>query len=234
MMQASTTRGPRLLPARIVDSRESDSIRVDGVELKGKKGKRTRKLIQFCKTFSFSGIILVLVLVAGVVRTSQNLLDVTISRAYGKQSAVHSNSEAPLCHKSPYKDSLLPEASLETINEQAEKWLANSSAIETDLMARSNSTHNHVRFEAFQEMSPCNYECVGGACKSDQSKIVCGLQQLQAPCIVYSIGRLVLSCTTPVVCSCRAWWFYQKRQSHLGVGSLLVVQYRTRFSKNAR
>jgi len=51
--------------------------------------------------------------------------------------------------------------------------------------------HTHTRFKAFEEMATCQQTCVGGACSNDQSKIVCGLDNLKQQnekCVIYSIG----------------------------------------------
>ena len=48
--------------------------------------------------------------------------------------------------------------------------------------------HNHNRFRPFHTAVDCNPTCVGGECGSDTSKIVCGLNTLRSPCVVYSIG----------------------------------------------
>jgi len=37
-------------------------------------------------------------------------------------------------------------------------------------------------------MTDCQKSCIGGPCLSDESKIVCGLDQLQKNCLVNSIG----------------------------------------------
>ena len=51
--------------------------------------------------------------------------------------------------------------------------------------------HTHKRFDAFDVMGTgCEQNCIGGRCKSDTSKIACGVtqQNMVAPCVVYSIG----------------------------------------------
>jgi len=58
---------------------------------------------------------------------------------------------------------------------------------------------NHGRFRAFQELAQCHdVQCIGGPCRHDRSKIVCGFEALAAAttfpsetsssCIVYSLG----------------------------------------------
>lgn len=50
--------------------------------------------------------------------------------------------------------------------------------------------HTHKRFDAFQAMGSCEMTCIGGECRQDTSKQVCGVDEgtMQAPCVVYSIG----------------------------------------------
>jgi hypothetical protein len=92
-----------------------------------------------------------------------------------------------LCMENPYIPSL--NSSLAEVAKRMDKWLDEETSIEKMLRADPDSTeHTHKRFEAFQAMAQCNKTCVGGQCGSDASKQVCGLDSLQAPCIVYSIG----------------------------------------------
>jgi len=95
-----------------------------------------------------------------------------------------------LCWENPFAKNV--NASLEEVGSAIDKWIANSTAIETSL-ARivDNSKHPHTRFQAFEVMGGgCTQtDCIGGACKRDVSKIMCGsAQELKAPCVVYSIG----------------------------------------------
>jgi hypothetical protein len=48
----------------------------------------------------------------------------------------------------------------------------------------------HARFFPFEPIATCRQEeAVGGAAKSDKSKLMCGLENLQTPgCVIYSIG----------------------------------------------
>ena len=56
------------------------------------------------------------------------------------------------------------------------------------MLSKVGNSHDHRRFDAFPEVASCNRTCVGGECSADESKIVCGLSLLKAPCVVYSIG----------------------------------------------
>lgn len=92
-----------------------------------------------------------------------------------------------LCTQNQYANALnLP------LNDTAglmDQWLANKTLHEKTLMAnRQNMEHNHGRFDAFQVMGECNVDCIGGECRRDTSKIVCGGTAVRDPCVVYSIG----------------------------------------------
>jgi len=92
-----------------------------------------------------------------------------------------------ICKENPYKASL--SKSLEDIAIKADNWTKNENEILKDIQFRSNGEHNHIRFEAFEELATCNYDCVGGKCSADRSKIICGLSKLNdEKCVVYSIG----------------------------------------------
>jgi hypothetical protein len=89
-----------------------------------------------------------------------------------------------------------------------DKWLGNLTAIGSDSTSIRYRKHDHQRFFPFAEMAKCKSPtCVGGACRKDDSKIVCGMEELQKqqtestkkdkdtnntttppPCVVYSIG----------------------------------------------
>ena len=69
----------------------------------------------------------------------------------------------------------------------SKEWLA--SLPEHHAVARSENTLiKHTRFQAFQPFGTCNQTCVGGPCRNDASKIVCGIEFLKKGCIVYSMG----------------------------------------------
>jgi len=92
-----------------------------------------------------------------------------------------------ICKENPYRTSLSPGHSFESTKHKAQTWLSNQTAIYHDIQARSDGRHNHIRFDAFEVMAPCNYTCTG-SCRHDTSKIVCGIETLQPGCMIYSIG----------------------------------------------
>uniref|UniRef100_A0A6U3RC29 Methyltransferase domain-containing protein n=1 Tax=Ditylum brightwellii TaxID=49249 RepID=A0A6U3RC29_9STRA len=92
-----------------------------------------------------------------------------------------------LCTQNQYANVLkLP------LNEYArlmDQWLANKTLHEKKLMENPDSlAHSHTRFQAFEVMGDCTFDCIGGECHSDISKVVCGGTAIKAPCVVYSIG----------------------------------------------
>jgi len=96
-----------------------------------------------------------------------------------------------LCVENPYQRSFSD--SLDVIAQRADAWMDTLADIR--LKARNHSVYgefNHARFFPFDDtMTACARDCVGGACDSDLSKIVCGLTELQkehGECIIYSIG----------------------------------------------
>ena len=95
-----------------------------------------------------------------------------------------------LCNKNPYVFAL--KNSLSDIALLAEDWLANMDAHMLEAKKPEMLLHTHDRFFPFQPMSGCTQTCVGGPCGSDQSKIICGEEQLKKvrnrDCVVYSIG----------------------------------------------
>ena len=89
------------------------------------------------------------------------------------------------CKNNPYRDSL--NTTFADMADMSQNWLNGIS--DHFVSARRNETWNeHNRFQVFQPFGSCQESCVGGACRDDVSKIVCGLQFLQEGCIVYSIG----------------------------------------------
>jgi len=105
-------------------------------------------------------------------------------------AAVEEDTTRRLCIENPYQSSF-PD-SLDVIAQRADAWMATL----PDKLSQAHSDgayaeHNHARFFPFDDtMTVCTRDCVGGACGSDESKIVCGLAELQkeANCIIYSIG----------------------------------------------
>jgi len=108
------------------------------------------------------------------------------------ESATRTNTQkqeqvVDFCHHNPYQTSLQPAHTFESAESQAKVWMANKTAIRDDLYFKYNGQHTHGKFDVFQVMAPCNYQCTG-PCKADTSKIVCGSETLQPGCVVYSIG----------------------------------------------
>jgi hypothetical protein len=73
------------------------------------------------------------------------------------------------------------------IRDRIFKWLAKRQDIERELVAEGLG-YTHARFGAFRSITTCKRTCVGGECGADESKMVCGLDLLKAPCVVYSVG----------------------------------------------
>lgn len=108
----------------------------------------------------------------------------------------HPTLTPQFCEANPYLKSLLPGTSYDSIDQKAQTWLETNHR--RDLLQKmikaSYGRNVHKKFDAFDEMAACNYTCIGGECKSDQSKIMCGtdtlleLQEPESTCIIYSIG----------------------------------------------
>ena len=73
---------------------------------------------------------------------------------------------------------------------QADTWLENIDSHLQIATQEEMKTHSHARFFPFDTMAECDTTCVGGACRSDVSKIVCGIEKLQTEekCVIYSVG----------------------------------------------
>lgn len=111
-----------------------------------------------------------------------------------------------LCDQNPYAKTL--SAPLSEYEKQMDTWLLDKTAIERNLTSSTfGFDHDHKRFDAFRVMGEgCEQTCLGGECRSDESKISCGIQKglamtkestsistsmvssSSSPCIVYSIG----------------------------------------------
>jgi len=93
-----------------------------------------------------------------------------------------------LCSRNPYITSL--NTSLSSIAAQAQNWLNNMDRHLLEANKPEMFYHTHDRFFPFQTMSSCKLSCIGGACGKDQSKVMCGAEQLQGSkrCVIYSIG----------------------------------------------
>jgi hypothetical protein len=116
-----------------------------------------------------------------------NIASVEVLAAATSRVAVDSSR---VCSQNPYAEALTDP--LDVIAKRADAWLDNMAATIEQASAPSLSEHTHARFFPFDaNMAGCkSMACVGGRCKADQSKFVCGLDELQKEktCVVYSIG----------------------------------------------
>jgi len=92
-----------------------------------------------------------------------------------------------ICHQNPYAKSLLPGHSFESAEEKANNWLGRFEEVKERLYNETHGIVSHAKFNGFEVMAPCHHTCTG-ACGDDESKYVCGSDDLSAGCIVYSIG----------------------------------------------
>ena len=90
-----------------------------------------------------------------------------------------------ICRQNPYMDFVQP--SFEEIATKMDSWLDREQEIEKHLVGIGEK-HNHDRLQVFEEMGTCDKTCVGGKCSEDESKILCGMDVIKEPCVVYSIG----------------------------------------------
>jgi len=127
------------------------------------------------------------------VASSSSLLNSENQKAPGMDTTTAVKDHLPrrLCTENPYQNALSD--SLEVIARRADAWLEHLP--QYLVQARNDDLyrlHDHARFFPFDDnMTNClTKDCVGGACSSDLSKVVCGLAELQKQpsCVVYSIG----------------------------------------------
>jgi hypothetical protein len=93
-----------------------------------------------------------------------------------------------VCRENPYAASF--HSSLVSIRSQADTWLENMDSHLQNAAKEEMKEHSWARFFPFDAMAECNTTCVGAKCRTDLSKIVCGIEQLQTEekCVVYSVG----------------------------------------------
>ena len=91
-----------------------------------------------------------------------------------------------ICQQNYFINSVQP--SFSEISTKMDEWLNREVEIERSLVHETRNDYTPRRFAAFQEMATCNKTCVGGECGKDESKNICGLANLQEPCVIYSIG----------------------------------------------
>jgi hypothetical protein len=92
------------------------------------------------------------------------------------------------CRENPYAASF--HSSLDSIRSKADTWLANMDHHLHNASQDEMKGHSWARFFPFDTMAECDSTCVGGACRQDTSKIICGIDKLQTEekCVVYSVG----------------------------------------------
>lgn len=128
--------------------------------------------------------VLLLLLAIVVIVTNQSFREQTATTT----ATLTTTTTAPHtleCHRNPYRSSL--NTSLSDMAVLSQKWLADLSHHYETASTKAALT-NHMRFQAFEPFGTCETSCVGGACRDDASKIVCGLPSLTKGCVVYSIG----------------------------------------------
>jgi hypothetical protein len=95
-----------------------------------------------------------------------------------------------VCSQNPHAEALTDP--LDVIAKRADAWLDDMAATIEQASAPSLSQRTHARFFPFDDnVASCeSMVCVGGPCKGDQSKFVCGLNELrkEKTCVVCSIG----------------------------------------------
>jgi hypothetical protein len=92
------------------------------------------------------------------------------------------------CRENPYAASF--HSSLGNIKSKADTWLENMDHHLHNASQDLMKEHSWARFFPFDTMADCDSTCVGGECREDKSKIICGLDKLQTEekCVVYSVG----------------------------------------------
>ncbi|KAL7579073.1 hypothetical protein ACA910_019110 [Epithemia clementina (nom. ined.)] len=118
-------------------------------------------------------------------------------------TAIATKVASRICRQNPYLGTVADP--VEKISQKMDEWLLQG-RLEQGAMASDPifNNHDHERFFPFTPTSECiEKQCIGGPCSSDDSKILCGLEQLNKnknstttttttkaneKCIVYSIG----------------------------------------------
>jgi len=101
---------------------------------------------------------------------------------------VNFNSDvvASICTRNPFLVSV-NESELEMIGRYNN--LVKATAWDREQITLDPQTnYDHNRFRVFHKAVNCNFTCVGGDCGYDTSKVLCGIETLRAPCVVYSVG----------------------------------------------
>jgi hypothetical protein len=105
---------------------------------------------------------------------------------------VVNDSPYRICSQNPYRGAI--NEPFDVVASRVDAWLSNISAA----MERANDSwmfdinSKHLRFFPFEEMASCkktSVSCIGGQCRDDESKIICGVDELKEDgCVIYSIG----------------------------------------------
>ena len=135
------------------------------------------------RSLVYRAILLVLLAIA-TIGTNQSVREQTTTTA---ATVTTTSTTAPLaleCHRNPYRNAL--DTSLSNMVVLSQNWLADLPH-HYDTANTKAALVNHTRFQAFEPFGTCETSCVGGACRDDVSKIVCGLSSLTTGCVVYSI-----------------------------------------------
>lgn len=122
-------------------------------------------------------------------RLSEHIIEE--SKLQVDESSLHVDDENRICTQNPYVSMLADSA--ETVTQRMDAWLEPSAYQAIMHEAKTNETWSYKwnPFRAFTAMTTCQAserQCVGGKCRKDESKITCGLSNLQPGCVVYSIG----------------------------------------------
>ena len=109
----------------------------------------------------------------------------------GSDSPVEVKDDSLFCAQNPYVNQLADD--YETILSRMDAWLEPSAYQAMIHQAKTNETwkdkwNAFTPFESMSSCQPTERVCVGGECGYDESKITCGLSNLQPGCVVYSIG----------------------------------------------
>jgi len=110
----------------------------------------------------------------------------TTGMVTAESGLVNSDLEASICKRNPFLASI-KESEKEMITRYESLVLATAWDRE-QISVDPQINHDHNRFRPFHKAVDCNPTCVGGECGSDTGKIICGMETLREPCVVYSIG----------------------------------------------
>jgi len=146
------------------------------------------KLKNHCMEGRLSRIVLVVILLTNAILmklSSRRLAPNFATIGLRTPNYVLDEEPSLLCTQNPFVGAL--NESLETADNRATDWLEN---IEEAYKKSESAGNGHGRFFPFEPTVTCkDISCVGGKCKADTSKMVCGLDHLvNRFCVIYSIG----------------------------------------------